>query len=192
VAKLIILEGARTAGKSTAARALRETLKSSTLINMTGFPEDGRYGLEKIVKYYDAFLTYINLLDNQYTFILDRTFFTEMVFSILYKHYDFNPYYDGFVNRLIIGNHEIHFFLFSVNDEDIKFRLIRNKTDYFSTKDTIEEIIHQKKKYDDLVYELSYRFNFFNNKERFFHPINTSYMREDEVVRYIKDKLEIL
>nr|MDH3154359.1 hypothetical protein [Bacillus licheniformis] len=90
---LIILEGARGTGKSSVAYKLRRRLKHSTLINPTGFHEDGDKGLAKISNYYEGIFDLLykwkaRVSDN--TTILDRFFPTEMVFSSLYKEYDFH------------------------------------------------------------------------------------------------------
>lgn len=189
MARLIILEGARTAGKSTAARKLRSTLKSSTLINMTGYPEDGEEGKRKIVNYYDAFMTYINMLDNSHTIILDRTFFSEMIFSKLYKNYDFTREYYNYLEEMVVFKHRVHIFKFKVDRSMIRKRLSRSKTDHFSTTDTVLDIMEQQVMYKRMFNDLQEN-GFFDQEFRTYAEIDTTFMESGDSVKNVMHYLD--
>jgi thymidylate kinase len=176
--KLIILEGARGGGKSSIAQRLRQTLTSSTLINMTGFKEDDVDGHEKIVDYYDAFIQYVRELAHsnyEYTFILDRTFISEQVYSGLYKSYSFEKDFERLLFNLLSLPVQISYFHLIYEPHEIPARMHRNKTDYFANFEAVQQIRDQMDGYDR-VFDFIDEFR----KERgytdklFMHTINTS------------------
>jgi deoxyguanosine kinase len=192
MAKLIILEGARTTGKSTVAQILRQTLPSSTLINMTGYKDDGFYGKMKILEYYNAFVQYISMLSKEHTIILDRMFISEMVYSNLYKSYDFSYDFDILLNRLFNDGHIIKLFFFQVNEDSIEERLKRDKFDDFSKiGDSVEQIVRQQNEYKSIIKYTKYLFE--NDDNQFtslnIYNVNTSHMSIEEVVSFVKERL---
>ena len=86
----IVLEGARGTGKSTVAKLLREKTTNSTLINHTGFDADGQEGLSLTTLYYKAWQSFfLRMRGTDSIFIHDRYFFSEFIYSRLYKEYEF-------------------------------------------------------------------------------------------------------
>ena len=153
--KLIILEGPRGSGKSTVARELRNSVEGSTLINPTGFKDDGEQGLHKIASYYDALESFLkSLSDSSETFcvISDRMFFSEVVYSRIYKKYDFLPIYHRLLTSLLDYVDELHVFYMKTSDEEVlKQRLNRDKVQLFDkVEETIAQSTRQQHHYDKL------------------------------------------
>jgi deoxyguanosine kinase len=151
VSRLIILEGARGLGKSTLSFKLRQKLKHSTLINFTGFHDDGEKGLHKISNYYIEWFTlfrkFYACLDD-YTIICDRFFPSEMVFSSLYKKYNFEDKYKLYCKLLPTIADEIILFHFTINDEnELAQRLIRDKVPFGKVEESVAETLKQQEEY---------------------------------------------
>lgn len=148
--RLIILEGARCTGKSTIAQKLRQQgINYATLINFTGFPDDGANGLDKITKYYRSWIEFFrNLKGQDITFIADRMFFSEMVFSYLYKSYSFGLAYISLCADLVDVIDQLDLLLFTVDAEALETRIKReNKVEFAGVGDDISEIMKQQKEY---------------------------------------------
>jgi deoxyguanosine kinase len=129
------------------------------LINFTGFRDDGEEGLKKTTDYYNSWLNFLGTLDNRYTVICDRIFLSEMVYSSIYKQYDFSEQFEILMNDLTTQNHNILLFLFTVdftvNDVEIYNRIIREKAPLFSqVLDDIYNIIKQQESYIELYEEI--------------------------------------
>ncbi|MMZ52638.1 thymidylate kinase [compost metagenome] len=157
MAKIVILEGARGAGKTTLAQKLRSKIFGTTLINPTGFPEDGDKGKYKIVNYYQNLILYLDSLSNEYSIILDRSFISEMVYSKIYKEYDFRPYYNAFCDQLFFSNkHDITLFYMMISPEQVGGRLSRDKAKLFnSVKDKEVEVMKQQGEYEAEIANLA-------------------------------------
>lgn len=151
--KLIICEGARGTGKSTVTRALRNKLHSATLINFTGFRDDGDVGLAKISAYYDAWLTALESMasveggENTYI-VCDRFFMSEWVYSALYKTYNFSEKYDELLERMSKLDMEMYYFYFELpKDSVLEERLIRDKVPFATAPETIRASKQQDRLY---------------------------------------------
>ncbi|MFS1518612.1 hypothetical protein V1503_19425 [Bacillus sp. SCS-151] len=152
--KLIILEGARGTGKSTIAFKLRQILKNSTLINFTGFDDDNVEGLDKIKNYYHSWLDLFRKfkwnVPNQ-IIICDRFFPSEMVYSFLYKSYDFDKEFLDFTNILPTLADEIYLLNFLIEDEkELNNRLIRDKVPFGKVKESVSETLKQQSTYKNV------------------------------------------
>jgi thymidylate kinase len=188
---LILCEGVRGAGKSETTGRLRQILPSSTLINFTGFKEDGSIGKDKVYGYYDAFLTLFETLskeDHSYTFICDRIFLSEIVFSKLYKNYTFEGY--NLLKRLLSNNIHIDIFHLMVNSKEIPNRLNREKKDHFaSIAESVVEIERQKSEYDNVFKWLNEFKKLYGWTNLRIYDIDTSFITSSEVVDSIKSYL---
>jgi deoxyguanosine kinase len=187
-----ILEGARGTGKSTLAFKLRQTLPETTLINPTGFHTDGAKGL---VRVYDYYMAWMRLLfaecvsDNRYVF--DRFFFTEQVFSKLYKNYNFNVGYNDFaemLEELSLGGVKINIFHLTIDDEEeLKERLTRDKVPFANVSENVEESMKQQEMYRKLFNGFNYGYC---NDNMVIHTIDTSNKTNDhvyaEIIRQLK------
>lgn len=172
--KLIIIEGARGTGKSSVTSKLRHSLKGSTLVNATGFSDDYWKGFIKITSYYEYWMEFLESMvkvDNQYV-IFDRFFFSELVYSSLYKNYNFEGVYELFLDRL--KELEPQIFLLTVNDNnELRKRLNRDKVNFHNVDESVEETLKQQEVY----------LKIFDNVES--DIIDTSNMTTDDVYNYI-------
>lgn len=179
-----ILEGARGTGKSTLAFKLRQkTSPTPTLINFTGFHEDGTEGLVKVCRYYESFMKMLfQLHSHDSQFVFDRFYFSEAVYSKLYKSYDFSDFEKAF-NRCMIelseyGVHINIFFLTINNDEELKQRLIRDKVPFGKAEESVEQTLKQQDMYKEVFMNL--RASYLNDNMKI-HIIDTSGKTNDEV-----------
>lgn len=150
-----IVEGTRGVGKTTVARLLRNRIEGSTLINLTGFKADGEEGFRKIRRYYLALSGYLYALKKtgeDYTIIFDRTFFSEMVYSPLYKSYDFEEFYVHLCNELIDTVDKLEIYFLTLYDrEELARRLVRDKVGLFdSVEESVDQSLSQQRGYKDL------------------------------------------
>jgi broad-specificity NMP kinase len=177
--RIIILEGARGTGKSTVARAVRQKIPEITLVNPTGFHLDGEEGLKKVVNYYYAWINMLsNLHNHNSTFVFDRFFFTERVFSELYKSYNFNDYYEVFLEDLC-NVAEVDIIFLTINDtEELKTRLMRDKVPFGKAEENVTETLKQQDLYEDIMVDF---FRDYSNKNARLHTIDTSNKTQEEI-----------
>lgn len=160
--KVICVEGARGEGKSSVAQALRHSIFGSTLINLTGFTDTGEEGFSKISNYYRAIV--MDLLANlkgDYTIIFDRMFFSEMVYSRLYKDYDFTERYHELckqlagVMRMTGGDFYLYYFNTSDREELARRNGLRKEAGKALLFDSVDEStlqwIRQQQEYKSVM-----------------------------------------
>lgn len=164
-----IYEGARGTGKSTLAFKMRQkTSPTPTLINFTGFHEDGEIGLSKVTDYYKSFMKMLyNLVDHDSQYVFDRFYFSEMVYSRFYKHYEFSFAYDRF-NTLLLSLSEmgvkINIYFLTINDEEeLKQRLIRDKVPFGKAEESVEQTRIQQDRYTYLFNDLAIKSKDYSN-----------------------------
>lgn len=182
--RIVVLEGPRGAGKSTVARLLRSAVEGSTLINLTGFKEDGDTGLKKIRMYYKSLHMYLELLstsNEDFTIIFDRTFFSEMVYSPLYKSYDFTTLYDYYCKDLLRVADTLDIYFLTVWDRDILGeRLTRDKVALFGhVEESIDQSLSQQRSYQQLFdnfIDMYGEHSYMN-----LYKIDTSHMTPEEI-----------
>jgi deoxyguanosine kinase len=179
-----ILEGGRGTGKSTLAFKLRQkTSPTPTLINFTGFHDDGEEGLRKVTEYYEAWIRMLfGLASHNSQFVFDRFYFSEGVYSILYKEYDFQHKYYEFCELLEdLSNMGVKinvFFLTIDNEDELKQRLIRDKVPFGKAEESVEETLRQQRYYKALFDTFKWKFG---NENLKVHTIDTSSKTNDEV-----------
>lgn len=155
--KNVVVEGARGLGKTSITRYLRDKTTNSTLINYTGFNESGEEGCDKIVNYYSKWSEFFNSLRvEDMTFIHDRYFFSEMVYSSLYKSYNFRPFYDMFVHQIPLTFDELTVvFLYTTRPDELLRNLHRDKAQLFGkVNEDVTESLAQQLRYLQLAKEL--------------------------------------
>lgn len=136
---------------------LRELNSETTLINPTGFKDKGEEGLEKISEYYESLMCYLESMKNHdSTIILDRFFFSEVVFSSLYKDYYFGDKYLELLNRLenlakLDGVKVSVVYFKNSDEEEISKRLNREKINFADVKENVYESIKQQEMYSDVL-----------------------------------------
>jgi thymidylate kinase len=178
--RVIILEGPRCVGKSTIARAIREKIPEITLVNATGYHLDNEEGRKKIIDYYYSWMNMINSLSNtghDITFVFDRFFFTERVFSELYKEYTFD-YYDMFCEWLTdVAEVDILFFTID-NVDELKERLNRDKVPFGKAEESVVETLKQQDLYEDIMVDF---YRDYSSESARLHTIDTSNKSLEEI-----------
>lgn len=182
--EITILEGARGTGKSSVAFKLRQAMDDTTLINFTGFKEDGKHGFVKVSDYYYDWMNFLSAMANHKSKIVcDRFFFSEIVYSYLYKEYDFSEEYMDLcddLDKLAQRGVKINIFFLTINnEEELKHRLIRDKVPFGKARESVKETMRQQEIYRQT-------FEAFGTSENLkIHTIDTSEKTSDEVYEEI-------
>lgn len=156
--KLIIIEGAQGAGKTTLTDYIRNRLPYTNLYRLSGHSDSSEQGYFKSKKVFDALLEYVKALENSdVNLLFDRTFFSEEVYTRLgYKEYLFTPEYQKYVELLNSLDYEIYFIVLYLEDtENFKRRLNREgkaKVDY--AKFDVTNSVNQQNMYLKLADEI--------------------------------------
>lgn len=156
--KLIIIEGAQGAGKTTLTDYIRNRLPYTNLYRLSGHSDSSKQGYFKSKKVFDALLEYVKALENSdVNLLFDRTFFSEEVYTRLgYKEYLFTPEYKRYVELLNSLDYEIYFIVLYLEDtENFKKRLSREgkaKIDY--AKFDVTNSVNQQNMYLKLADEI--------------------------------------
>ena len=100
--KIIVVEGAQGAGKTTITDYLRNSVKHTNLYRLSGISDSTITGLEKSKKMYEDLNEYIKKMENlNINLLFDRTFFTEENYCRLgFKEYSFTEVYNELVQKL--------------------------------------------------------------------------------------------
>ncbi|MCY8549402.1 hypothetical protein MOD25_05730 [Bacillus haynesii] len=189
--EIFILEGCRGTGKTSVAIKLRQRTPETTLINFTGFHDDGESGLNKVKHYYDSWMNALfSLSSHQSKFVFDRFYFSEMVYSHLYKEYSFKHNYEN-LNNLLEDLSEmgvkIHIILLTINDEtELLSRLIRDKVPFSKVDDSVQESLKQQEIYKKLFDQFYFKYG---SENLLLHEIDTSGKESDEVFNLIIENL---
>ena len=156
--KLIIIEGAQGAGKTTLTDYIRNRLPYTNLYRLSGHSDSSEQGYFKSKKVFDALLEYVKALENSdVNLLFDRTFFSEEVYTRLgYKEYLFTPEYQRYVEILNGLDYEIYFIVLYLEDtENFRRRLNREgkaKVDY--AKFDVTNSVNQQNMYLKLADEI--------------------------------------
>lgn len=175
---ITIIEGARGTGKSTVVSKIRQSIPEVTLINPTGFHLDGDDGLTASTSYYDSWMDFLySLRYHPSNILFDRFYFSEQVFSKLYKSYKFDNFYEGFNLDMASLSHtgvKIDIILLKINnEEELEKRLSRDKVAFDKVEESVNETMRQQKEYEKLFKELSGALNI--------HIVDTDGKSIDEV-----------
>lgn len=157
--KLIIIEGAQGAGKTTATDFIRYYLPHTNLYRLNGISDSTPTGLEKTTKMYNSLLDYIEDLQNlNINLLFDRTFFTEENYCRLgFKQYSFTNVYNDLVKRLSFLDFDIYYIILYLEDLSLfEKRLKRDgKGGPEYAKYKAESSINQQKIYLEMMKEIS-------------------------------------
>lgn len=117
--KIIIVEGAQGAGKTTVTDFLRYAVKYTNLYRLTGTSDSSIEGKKKATIMYDNLLNYMKTLENlSINLLFDRTFFTEEIYCRLgFKDYSFTDVYERLVEELSKMDFKIFYFTLYLKDE---------------------------------------------------------------------------
>ena len=118
--KIIIVEGAQGAGKTTVTDFLRYAVKYTNLYRLTGTSDSSIEGKKKATIMYDNLLNYMKTLENlSINLLFDRTFFTEENYCRLgIKEYTFTDVYEKLLNKFASLDFDIYYITLYLEDED--------------------------------------------------------------------------
>ena len=116
--KLIVVEGAQGAGKTTITDFLRHSLKYTNLYRLSGTADSTPAGLEKAREMYKDLLDYTKKLENKsINLIFDRTFFSEENYCRLgKKEYSFTKVYEELLEEFSKLDFEIYYITLYLQD----------------------------------------------------------------------------
>ncbi|MBR3254620.1 MAG: hypothetical protein IKF97_00095 [Clostridia bacterium] len=160
--KLIVVEGAQGAGKTTITDYIRHTLKYTNLYRLSGTADSTPTGLQKSKEMYTDLLEYIKKLENKsINLLFDRTFFTEENYCRLgKKQYTFTEVYNKLLEEFSRLDFEIYYITLYLEDTaQYQKRLIRDekaKIDY--SKFGVENSIQQQKIYLEMAKEIKEKY----------------------------------
>ncbi|MBR6504393.1 MAG: hypothetical protein IKT41_01510, partial [Clostridia bacterium] len=145
--KIIIVEGAQGAGKTTITDFLRHSVKHTNLYRLTGTSDSTKEGLKKATVMYDNLLAYMKTLENlNINLLFDRTFFTEENYCRLgYKEYSFTEVYNKLLDELSKLDFEIYYITLYLEDESLFEKRLNREgkavVEYakFAAKNSIEQ-----------------------------------------------------
>ena len=145
--KLIVVEGAQGAGKTTITDFIRHSLKYTNLYRLSGTADSSPAGLQKSKEMYFDLIEYIKKLENKsINLLFDRTFFTEENYCRLgKKQYSFTQVYDKLLDEFSKLDFEIYYITLYLEDtKQYEKRLAREgkaKVDYakFGAENSIEQ-----------------------------------------------------
>lgn len=118
--KLIIVEGAQGAGKTTVTDYIRNSLPYTNLYRLSGTFDATITGKAKSEKMYYDLIEYIDKLQNMsINLLFDRTFFTEEIYCRLgFKEYSFSDVYEKLLDKLSKMDFEIYYITLYLDDTD--------------------------------------------------------------------------
>lgn len=118
--KIIIVEGAQGAGKTTITDYIRHAIPYTNLYRLSGTADSTPTGRAKSEKMYIDLVDYIEKLQNMsINLLFDRTFFTEEIYCRLgFKEYTFSDIYEKLLNRLANMDFEIYYIMLYLSDEN--------------------------------------------------------------------------
>lgn len=156
--KIIIVEGAQGAGKTTITDFLRNTVKHTNLYRLSGVSDSTVTGLEKSKKMYYDLLDYMKNMENlDINLLFDRTFFSEENYCRLgKKEYSFTEVYNDLLEKFSKLDFDIFYFTLYLEDESLyEERLKREgKVEPAYAKFSSENSIQQQREYLKMADEL--------------------------------------
>ncbi len=160
--KIIIVEGAQGAGKTTITDYIRHAIPYTNLYRLNGTADSSPTGREKSKKMYFDLVDYIEKMQNMsINLLFDRTFFTEEIYCRLgFKEYTFSDIYKELLDRLSKMDFEIYYItLYLKNENEFEKRLSRgDKTITKYAKFNKQSSINQQNEYLKLADEIALKY----------------------------------
>ncbi len=160
--KLIVVEGAQGAGKTTITDFLRYSLSYTNLYRLCGTSDSTKTGLKKATDMYETLLNYVKNLENlSINLVFDRTFFTEENYCRLgKKEYSFTEEYNKLLERFSKLDFDIYYITLYLEDENLyKERLQRdNKAVFKNSVFGVENSINQQRVYLEMAEEIKEKY----------------------------------
>lgn len=186
--KIIIVEGAQGAGKTTITDYIRHAIPYTNLYRLSGTADSTPTGRAKSEKMYIDLVDYIEKLQNMsINLLFDRTFFTEEIYCRLgFKEYTFSDIYEKLLNRLANMDFEIYYITLYLSDEnEFEKRLNRaGKAKNAYAKFNKQSSINQQNAYLKMADEIAEKYPQIN-------VVKLNNCRDEKVVKEeIKNMLE--
>ena len=117
--KIIVVEGAQGAGKTTITDYIRNTLSYTNLYRLCGTSDSTITGKKKAREMYEDLLEYMKKMENKsINLLFDRTFFTEENYCRLgKKEYSFTDVYERLLQYFAGLDFEIYYITLYLEDE---------------------------------------------------------------------------
>ena len=127
--KLIVVEGAQGAGKTTITDYLRYAIPYTNLYRLSGTADSSPSGRKKSETMYKDLLNYLKHLENlSVNLVFDRTFFTEENYCRLkYKEYSFTDIYNELLNQFSKLDFDIYYITLYLKDESLYSKRLERK-----------------------------------------------------------------
>ena len=118
--KIIIVEGAQGAGKTTITDFIRNNIPHTNLYRLNGTSDSTACGKAKAQTMYINLLNYMKTLENaSINLLFDRTFFSEEVYCRLgFKEYSFTDVYEKLLETLNQMDFDIYYITLYLHDEN--------------------------------------------------------------------------
>lgn len=160
--KLIIIEGAQGAGKTTITDYIRHSLKYTNLYRLCGISDSTIEGKKKTTDMYIDLLDYMQKMQNKnINLLFDRTFFSEENYCRLgKKDYSFTDIYEKLLDRFSKLDFEIFYITLYLEDENqFEKRLDRKgKAVLEYAKFATENSIKQQREYLNMANEIKEKY----------------------------------
>ena len=160
--KLIIIEGAQGAGKTSASDFVRYAMAHTNLYRLNGTSDSSPAGLEKASNMYHNLVDYIKNMENlNINLVFDRTFFTEENYCRLgFKEYSFTEVYHELVNRMNALDFDMYYITMYLEDTSLfEKRLAREgKGGPEYAKYKAESSINQQRVYLEMAEEIKEKY----------------------------------
>ena len=160
--KLIVVEGAQGAGKTTVTDFLRYSLSYTNLYRLCGTSDSSVEGKKKAEDMYINLLEYIKKMENKsINLVFDRTFFTEENYCRLgKKDYTFTDVYEKLLEEFSKLDFEIYYITLYLKDvEKYHTRLDRkDKAVFKNSKFEAENSINQQSVYLEMAEEIQEKY----------------------------------
>lgn len=167
--KIIVVEGAQGAGKTTITDYIRNTLSYTNLYRLCGTSDSTITGKKKAREMYEDLLEYMKKMENKsINLLFDRTFFTEENYCRLgKKEYSFTDVYERLLQYFAGLDFEIYYITLYLEDES-KYSEILNRGEkavFKGSEFAADNSRNQQKVYLQIAAEIKERYpniNVFN------------------------------
>lgn len=160
--KLIVIEGAQGAGKTTVTDFIRHSLSYTNLYRLCGTSDTTKEGKKKAEDMYIDLLEYIKKMENKsINLLFDRTFFTEENYCRLgKKDYTFTDVYEKLLEDFSKLDFDIYYITLYLKDtKKYSNRLDRkDKAKFKNSEFNVENSINQQRVYLEMAEEIKEKY----------------------------------
>ena len=160
--KLIVVEGAQGAGKTTVTDFIRHSLSYTNLYRLCGTSDTTKEGKKKAEDMYIDLLEYIKKMENKsINLLFDRTFFTEENYCRLgKKDYTFTDVYEKLLEDFSKLDFDIYYITLYLKDtKKYSSRLDRkDKAKFKNSEFNVENSINQQRVYLEMAEEIKEKY----------------------------------